>query len=188
MGKFIVLSGPSGSGKTTLVKKLIKYFSKQNITNRIITYTTREPRTLEVKGQDYYFINSLVFENYINQGFFVEYSNAYGNYYGTSKESLSNIKNKELRFLILDRVGVDFIKNKINDSIFIWILPPSMQELEKRLILRNANTLRSCRRRLSLAKKELLLEKESPIFDHHIINDNINITINKLKNIINAYI
>ena len=132
----VILSSPSGAGKTTISKKIQQKYQNFKIS---VSHTTRKPRPNEVEGIDYYFINENDFENKIKNNEFYEYAKIFGNYYGTSKDSvITLLKNKNDVLFDIDWQGTQQLsKFKELNLLKIFILPPSKEELKKRLIQRN---------------------------------------------------
>jgi guanylate kinase (EC 2.7.4.8) len=129
-----VLSAPSGAGKTTVANFIIR--DVENI-RRVITATTRPKREGEVEGVDYIFLTVEEFEQGIREGMFLEYAKVYGNYYGTPKDQV--LKNEEEGYdslLVIDVQGAMTIKRNFPDSVLVFLLPPSIEELRRRLLTR----------------------------------------------------
>ena len=177
MSKFFIISGPSGSGKTTLAHMLIKNFD--NVI-RSISYTTRKIRPGEFDTKDYFFINKNEFETKIKNNDFLEYANVFGNYYGTSKKFVEDkLKEKKHVILTIDVQGAEKLKGKI-DAVYIFIKPPSIEVLKKRLEKRNQDSDETIDKRLKLANKEMAKEI---LYDYVITNDDLNEAYNILKEI-----
>ena len=184
MINFITISAPSGSGKTTLCKAL------QQVEPEIewsISYTTREKRSIEENGVDYFFISKEEFENLIIQGHFVEWQNVHGFYYGTSVSNLENaIKNDKIMLIEMDVKGSMSIKKLFPDQTFsIFIMPPSILQLRERLRSRGTDSERRINIRLKRFQEEMEFREK---FDYVMINEDLDLakielqkTINKLK-------
>ena len=184
MINFITISAPSGSGKTTLCKAL------QLVEPEIewsISYTTREKRSIEENGVDYFFISEEEFEDLIIQGHFVEWQNVHGFYYGTSVSSLKNaIENDKTMLLEMDVKGSMSIKKLFPDQTFsIFIMPPSISQLRERLRSRGTDSERRINIRLKRFQEEMEFREK---FDYVMINEDLDLakielqkTINKLK-------
>ena len=184
MINFITISAPSGSGKTTLCKAL------QQLEPEIewsISYTTREKRSIEENGVDYFFISKEEFENLIIQGHFVEWQNVHGFYYGTSLSNLENaIKNDKIMLIEMDVKGSMSIKKLFPDQTFsIFIMPPSISQLRERLRSRGTDSERRINIRLKRFQEEMEFREK---FDYVMINEDLDLakielqkTINKLK-------
>ncbi|HAC63950.1 MAG TPA: guanylate kinase [Cyanothece sp. UBA12306] len=175
-GKLIVLTGPSGVGKGTLVRSLL---ARHNNLYLSISATTRSPRLGEIEGQDYYFVSRPQFEDMIAQSAFLEWANYAGNYYGTPRDKVEEkIKQGIIVLLEIEIVGARAIKQTFPDALRIFILPPSLEELEHRLRGRGTDSEEAMTRRLERAKEELTASKE---FDHTIINDDLETALKKLE-------
>ena len=181
-GTLIVLSGPSGAGKGTICNELLKQVDTLSLS---ISMTTRSPRESEVDGKDYYFVTKEQFEEDIKKGNFLEYAKVHGdNYYGTPKrkveESLASGKDIILE---IDIQGALEVKEKMEESIFIFIMPPSMRELKDRLIKRNTESKDKIIERFKNAYKEI---NEVTKYNYIVINDEIQNAVDKVKAIILA--
>jgi len=172
-----VISGPSGSGKTTLIKRLFRFKKiKENLT-KITTYTTRRPRKKE--SSDYTFVDISEFKRLKRRGFFIESQKIYKDYYGTPKKELLKAIKKSHVLLCIDYKGAKIIKKIFKDkAVLIFILPPNLKELEKRIRKRGEKEISL---RLKRAKEEIL---NSKFYDFKIINKNLNVALKELKDII----
>ena len=178
--KLIIFSAPSGAGKSSLIKEVISR-SSGNI-QLSISATTRLPRDGEEHGRDYFFISDEEFNDLKNKNSFVEHANVYGYQYGTLRSFVDEkIENNINVILDIDVQGFDLIRNSINDGISIFIIPPSIMELEKRLISRGLDTDDVIRKRLKNVKTEL---KYAELYDHIILNDQFKNAINEITSII----
>ena len=179
-GRLIVISSPSGAGKTTITKKLVS--KKKNI-ELSVSLTTRSPRLNEVTNKDYTFVNIKTFKKLVANKSFLEHAKVFGNYYGTLKKKINNkIRQNKTIILDIDWQGARLIKKqlpKITTTIFI--LPPSLKELKKRLRKRETNK-KFINLRMSKAKKEITHWKE---YDYVVVNDNLNKCISEIKSILN---
>jgi guanylate kinase len=175
----IVISGPSGVGKGTVVSKLLK-MDKRFV--RSITCTTRKPRKNEVDGRDYYFLTPEEFFKRVKEKRLAEFAFVHGNYYGTPKENLEKaLKDKEDVILQIDVQGAKKIKNNYPDALLIFLLPPSMEVLEKRLSRRGTETEEEKENRLKRAKEEIA---ERVFYDYIVVNDDLKATVKEIYNII----
>ena len=180
-GLIIVISAPSGAGKTSLCKRLLQtsplfYYS--------VSFTTRPPRKNEIEGVDYYFVSREEFQKMIERGEFVEWAEVHGHMYGTSAKLIDEaIKAKKEVVLEVDVKGGTEIKRRYPDSVLIFLLPPSWEELEKRLRNRMTESDKEIKQRLARAKKEV---EYAPYYDYLVINDDINKALEKLLAIIEA--
>jgi guanylate kinase len=178
-GILFVVSGPSGVGKTTLCNKLLK--QDKNIVFSI-SCTTRPKRKTEKNGREYYFLTKEKFLKAIKNNEFIEWAKVYDNYYGTPKKFLDkNLKLGKDVLLDIDVQGVKKIKKLYKDAVYIFIAPPSTEELKKRILGRNTETKKSLQKRLSVALKELKLIY---LYDYVIKNVKLDKAIKDLKSIV----
>jgi guanylate kinase len=182
--KFIVIAAPSGSGKTTIVNKLIK--EKDLDLHFSVSATSRDPRKNEKDGENYFFITKEEFVRKVSNNEFIEWEEVYkGVFYGTLISELENAKEKNLIFDI-DVIGGLNIKRKFKDqSLTIFIKPPSIDELEKRLKKRNSETDSSIKIRIDKAKNEILLADK---FDYIVENDILEKSYREVFNLVNNFI
>ncbi len=179
-GLLLVLSAPSGAGKTTLAHMLEKDFPSAEFS---ISYTTRPPRGSERNGIDYHFVDTLTFEQMIARNEFVEWAEVHGNFYGSSKKVIDQSWKREgIGIFDIDVQGGTSIKRKYPDAVTIFILPPSMDELERRLRSRGTDSDDVIRRRMLAARAEC--EKGVQAYDYLIINDRLNDAFEHLKGIV----
>lgn len=177
-GIFVVISGPSGVGKDTIVRRLIN----DGIGIYSISMTTRKRRKGEIDGVDYFFISKNEFLDNIKKDNLFEYAIYNNNYYGTPKDFIfNNINNGKNVIAIIDVQGAMKIESKYSDVLSIFIMPPSFDELEKRLINRGTDSVDNIKKRLEIAKREI---SYSDKYDYTIINDDMAKTINEIKIII----
>ena len=169
-GKLIVISAPSGSGKTTLCDFLLKKIDHLSFS---ISATSRNPRANEINGKHYYFLSSLEFKNKIKKNEFIEYEQVYENlFYGTLNSELKRLwsLNKNILFDLDVKGGINLKKKFPENTLSIFIKPPSLKILEQRLELRNSESKTIIQSRLNKAKKEILFSEK---FDIVITNDNL---------------
>lgn len=179
-GLIFVVSAPAGTGKTTLVKRLARDF---NYVIPSISFTTRQPRSGEKEGLDYYFISKAEFENKIKAHEFLEHVELYGDYYGTSRKWVEEEQKKGHHVvLVIDTQGALKLKDKIS-AIFIFIEPPSLEELKSRLLLRKTEPLSVVEKRLACAEREI---EQGKYYNYRIINDQIDAAYQVLKSILVA--
>ena len=179
-GVMIVLSSPSGAGKTTLTK-LLSTNSNYLIS---ISHTTRKPRINEIDGKDYYFVNEKEFKSLINKNEFLEYAQVFKNFYGTTILPVTDglKKGKNIIFDIDWQGTEQIIQKKLNYKIFtIFILPPSKEELFKRLLNRDQNDEKIANERMQQFKKDVLHWKD---YDFVVINDDLQKCYNQIINFI----
>ena len=179
--KIIIISSPSGAGKTTLCKMLVKKVKNLILS---ISYTSRNMRLNEINGKDYYFVSKEKFVKLENNNYFIETSSNFNNLYGSPIKNIrkSNLLNKNILFDI-DWRGARKIRKKFNkkDIIDIFILPPSVKELSKRLIKRGRDSKNEIKLRLSYALDEIKHYNE---YSYVLINQNIHNTANDIIDII----
>lgn len=181
-GKLFIISAPSGAGKSTLVKHVLQRMQQSYEIERVVTYTTKKPRKGEsVDGQDFNFISQSEFEHKITQGYFIEWSNAYGNYYGSPRSILQRMTMGQSLILILDRTGAQQIKQKVPKAIMIWIYTSSIDVLRGRLGARGGETREQIEYRLRLAQQEIEEEDQSPRYQFHILNDDFYDSLEQLS-------
>jgi len=181
-GRLFVISAPSGSGKTTLCEKLILSLSGRRPLVRSVSATTRKIRKGERRGRDYFFISRAQFLKRRKAGQLLEWARVLGNLYGTPREFVEKqIKRGRDVLLSIDVQGARQIKRKVSDAVFIFILPPSFEELERRLSARSTEDTKEITRRLRLARREMELVKE---YNYVVLNDKISKAAAKLKKII----
>lgn len=177
-GLLFVISAPAGTGKSTLVEMILGEFPDEIAES--CSCTTRHPRPGEVAKKHYEFISIPEFEKKIEAGEFLEYAKVFGNYYGTRKEEVERLQNQGKHVvLVIDTQGAVQIRDKI-PAVFIFISPPSFEELRNRLIKRKTESEEKIQERLLWAKQEIAL---APHYDYHIINDVLNITYKILLSI-----
>lgn len=180
-GLLIVISGPSGAGKGTICKQLLENNSELKLS---VSATTRSPRAGEVDGVNYYFITKEDFEHKIECGDFLEYAQVYDNYYGTPKSNVEEMleKGKDV-ILEIDIQGALKVKENFEEGIFIFILPPSMEELKQRIIKRGSETEESLMKRFKSAYKEINFVSK---YNYAVVNDEVDLAVEKLEAIICA--
>ncbi|MBQ3691486.1 MAG: guanylate kinase [Bacteroidales bacterium] len=171
MSKVIIISAPSGSGKSTLISSLMQH--EELKLSFSVSATTRSPRGEEKNGKDYYFFSVEEFEKKISENAFIEYEQVYqGRYYGTLKSEIERIFS--LGFNVIFDVdvkgGINLKKIFGNNALSIFIQPPSVEELKKRLIGRGTDSMEEIEKRVAKASEEISYSKN---FDKIIINDNL---------------
>ncbi len=178
-GKLIVLSGPSGVGKGTVVKSLL---SKCENLRLSVSATTRQPRSEDKEGVTYYFKSQEEFKKMIAEGEFLEWAIYNGNYYGTPQKAVNDLLDKGISVILeIEVQGAMNVKKKCPDALYIFIVPPSLEELKKRLIGRGSETAESTAGRIAAAKAELEMKDE---YDHIIVNDVLEKAVGEVLNII----
>ncbi len=180
-GLLVVVSAPSGTGKTTLCHMLLKEFENMEFS---VSYTTRPPRKGEVNGKDYFFVSKEEFERMVEEGDFLEWANVYGNLYGTSKSQVLRALNEGKDILLdIDVQGALQVKKNLPEAVLIFIMPPSFDELERRLKHRGTDSEDVIKRRLETAKEEI---KKAVYYDYIVVNDVLEVAFDKLKSIVTA--
>ena len=177
-GTYIVISGPSGVGKGTIVKRLVDELGLALSTSM----TTRDMRVGEVDGVDYYFTNKEDFERRINNEEFIEYATYNDNYYGTLKKEVQDKLDKGINVICeIEVQGAMQIKKLFSNSLLIYIMAPSIEELRDRLIKRNTETIDVIEKRIAIAKKE---QEYVDNYDYVVVNDDLDVAVNEIKDII----
>lgn len=180
-GILITVSGPSGSGKGTVLSELIK---KRDDVKISVSMTTRKKRNGEIDGSSYYFVDREYFEKKINSNGMLEYAEYAGNYYGTPKEPVDEMLNAGKAVILeIDVQGADKIKNIYPDVIRIFIMPPSVSVLERRLRGRNTEDEETINHRLVIAKGEMRMALD---YDFIVVNDSIEEAVKDIETIIDA--
>ncbi|MDJ0926345.1 MAG: guanylate kinase [Gammaproteobacteria bacterium] len=178
-GKLFVISAPSGAGKTTLVKRLVDLQPDLKFS---ISYTTRAARDREVSGHDYFFVSPGEFARMREAGEFLEYANVFGNEYGTSREQVRQMLNAGQDVLLeIDWQGAQQVRENLPECRSVFILPPSVPELERRLRGRSTDSEEVIARRLSEALGDISHWDE---FDYVIVNDDLNQAVAALQDIL----
>ncbi len=181
-GLLIVLSGPSGVGKGTIRRLVMSDITLNMVYS--ISMTTRKPREMEVDGKDYFFVNKNKFEEMIHNDGFLEYAQFVGNYYGTPKDYVLNLlKEGKNVFLEIEINGAKQVmeKYKGKNLVTIFLIPPSIQELENRIRNRHTEDEQTIQERLNKARHEL---SEKDNYDYVVVNDDIYQASREIQNII----
>lgn len=179
-GILIVMSGPSGAGKGTLCKCLREQISVEYS----ISATTRSPRSGEIEGVNYFFLDRSEFEQRIKEDGFIEWAEVYGNYYGTPKEYVEHMLMLGQDVMLeIDPQGAKAVKKQMPDAVLVFIMPPSFNELENRIRGRGTENEEQIITRLSCAINEI---NTLDAYDYVIVNDNIDDAVKDLRAIINA--
>lgn len=178
-GNLIVISGPSGAGKGTVIKELM------NINDNIwlsISMTSRSIRSNDIPNETYFFVSKEEFEKRIEDGIFLEYATYNDNYYGTPKDKIIEKLNQGIDVILeIEIQGALKVKELIPDAIFIFILPPSMKELKKRLIGRGTDSKEKILDRFTTAYREI---NEVTKYNYVVVNDDVDSAVNKVNSIL----
>ena len=178
-GKLIVITGPSGVGKGTIVQSLLARHPQLSLS---VSATTRKPRPGEIDGRDYYFVDRHKFEVMIDNNELLEWAEYAGNYYGTPKDKVEETINLGKWILLeIELVGARAIKQIFPSALRIFILPPSLAELERRLRSRGKDSEEAIVERLARSEVEISASQE---FAHCVINDNLSKTIKTVEQVI----
>lgn len=178
-GCLIVFSGPSGAGKDTILNKIMG--EKENL-KLSVSHTTRSPREGEINGKNYYFVSKQEFIKMAENGEMLEYATYCGNYYGTSAVKVQDELEKGNDVILeIEVQGAEQVMKKVPEVLSIFILPPSLSELKKRLKNRGTDSEEVINRRVKEAEKEIALAHN---YDYVIINDDIEKSAKKVLKII----
>lgn len=178
-GKLFVISGSSGVGKGTLISLLLKNNSKIMLS---ISHTTRAPRQGEIDGVNYFFRTKEEFKKSIEENAFLEWAKYSDNFYGTKRKFVERKLNEGFDLILeIDTQGALKVKEQMPDAILIFILPPSLKDLENRLRGRKTETEEAIQKRLNFVENEM---KNSSLYDYQIVNDDLQMALEKLKGII----
>jgi guanylate kinase len=180
-GKLYVVAAPSGAGKTTLVRLLLDSEPSVHLS---VSFTTRGPRPGELDGREYHFVDVATFRAMLARGDFLEWAEVHGNFYGTSGAWIADQLNAGHDVLLeIDWQGAQQVRAAFPDAIGVFILPPSMEELTRRLTGRGTDSAEVIERRLAAAQAEMRHVGE---FDYVIINDSLEQALDDLRAIVHA--
>lgn len=180
-GFLLIISGPAGTGKGTVCKSLLE---RNDDIIYSISATTRKPRTGEVDGVNYFFIDDEEFKEKISKNEFLEHAYVHTNYYGTPKEFvIDEVKKGEIVLLEIDVQGALQIKKNYSEAVFVFLLPPTMEELKNRIVKRGTETTEDINRRFENAFKELDFVGE---YDYFVVNEKIEDAVSDIESIIRA--
>jgi guanylate kinase len=180
-GLLYIVSAPSGTGKTTLLRRVMDYFPDITFS---ISYTTRPPRPGDRDGRDYHFISPQRFQQMVKEKAFAEWAEVLGNRYGTPLDSIREIRSQGIDLILdIDSQGARQIKERFNGGVFIFILPPSLEALKRRLKARGVDEQEVIQFRVAKARDEM---KQAVWYNYVVINDNIEEAVEQLKSIIIA--
>ncbi|UCD66017.1 MAG: guanylate kinase [Deltaproteobacteria bacterium] len=182
LGNLFIISAPSGTGKTTILREVFAMMEKVVFS---VSHTTRAPRIGEQEGIDYFFVNKDIFATMRQQGLFLEWAEVHGNLYGTSSRAIQDGTDQGLDVILdIDVQGASQVKETLGDKgIFIFISPPSLKELERRLAGRSTESESAIATRLANARDEM---NSIDLYDYVIVNDKVDHAVEILKSIIIA--
>lgn len=180
-GKLIVISGPSGSGKSTVVNKAIQGRKDMCFSTSV---TTRSPRPGEVDGKDYFFIDPQRFQEMVERDELLEHAQYVAHSYGTPRAFVEQKLNDGLNVILdIEVQGARQVREKMKDAVLIFIVPPSLEELRRRLVNRGTDAADVIEARLQRASEEL---KEADLYDYLIINDDLETAAREFTSILTA--
>ncbi|MFZ0961532.1 MAG: guanylate kinase [Terriglobia bacterium] len=180
-GSIIVISAPSGAGKSTLTRRLIAASPGLRFS---VSHTTRAPRANEKNGRDYFFVSPQIFQRMVDRGEFVEWADVYGHLYGTAHKQLQAAQEAGQDILLdIDVQGHQQVRQRLPQAVSVFILPPSFQELSRRLRHRHSDAPEEIERRLETARKEIAHWGE---YDYLVVNDHLTSATQALKAIVRA--
>ena len=178
-GLILILSAPSGAGKTSLCRELFKTFPDMK---ESVSYTTRAPRQGEVEGEAYYFVSREVFERMVADDAFAEWAEVHGNKYGTALRTLEEARKNGVDLVLdIDCQGALRLKEQFDGGVYVFIMPPSMKELRRRLEHRSSDAQEVIERRIVRAADEI---REARWYDYIIINDDFAVACQELSAIV----
>ena len=180
-GVLVVVSGLSGAGKGTICKRLLEKYPDYVLS---VSATSRKPREGEEHGREYFFITKEEFEDRINQGKLLEFAQYVGNYYGTPKDWVEEQLNAGKDIVLeIELQGAFQVRKKIPEAVLIFVLPPAMEELKRRLVNRGTETMEEIDRRIQRAMEEI---EFVPEYDYVIINEDVEKSVDMLHNIVRS--
>jgi len=180
-GLIMIISAPSGAGKTTLCRELRKRYPHLS---ESISYTTRAPRSGEVHGEDYFFVSRDEFQAMVAADAFAEWAEVHGNLYGTALATLEEARRNGIDLLLdIDCQGAMKLKECLDGGVFVFILPPDMAELRRRLEKRSSDAPDVIERRITRAAEEI---RECRWYDYIIINDRFELALDEISAIVLA--
>ncbi len=178
-GLVFIISAPSGTGKTTIVRKVMEQLPGLRFS---VSYTTRPPRANEQDGEDYHFVSPSVFQEMVERDEFLEWAEVLGNRYGTPKIDLKALELEGFDLILdVDTQGAKRLREKMDSAISIYLLPPSMEALQERLIKRGLDSPEMIQFRLSQAKRDM---EEAHSYQYILVNEKIEEAVERLKAII----
>jgi guanylate kinase len=178
----LIISSPSGAGKTTLCNRLRKEFTDLAFS---VSHTTRKPRPNEVNGREYHFVEVSEFRGLAASGAFAEWAEVHGNLYGTSLKEIETARRRNATGILfdIDFQGARQIRAKVPDAVAVFVLPPSLDELERRLRGRATDDEDTVQKRLAKAQKEI---ENYALFDYLVVNDDLELAYDRLRSVVLA--
>lgn len=178
----LIISSPSGAGKTTLCNRLRKEFADLAFS---VSHTTRKPRPNEQNGREYHFVEVADFRKLAAQHAFAEWAEVHGNLYGTSLREIENARNRNATGILfdIDYQGARQIRAKVPEAVAVFVLPPSLDELERRLRGRATDDEATVQKRLAKAQKEI---ENYALFDYLVVNDDLDRAYDRLRSVVLA--
>ncbi|MDD2309595.1 MAG: guanylate kinase [Desulfuromonadaceae bacterium] len=181
-GLILILSAPSGAGKTSLCRELFKIFPDMK---ESVSYTTRAPRAGEVEGEAYHFVTHEVFDGMVEEDAFAEWAEVHGNKYGTALRTLEEARKNGIDLVLdIDCQGALRLKEQFEGGVYVFIMPPSMEELRRRLEGRSSDAQEVIERRIARAADEI---REARWYDYIIFNDDFEVACRELAAIVIAH-
>lgn len=181
-GLILILSAPSGAGKTSLCRELFKTFPDMK---ESVSYTTRAPRQGEVEGEAYHFVSHELFERMVTEDAFAEWAEVHGNKYGTALRTLEEARKNGVDLVLdIDCQGALRLKEQFEGGVYVFIMPPSMEELRRRLEHRSSDAQEVIERRIARAADEI---REARWYDYIIFNDDFAVACRELAAIVIAH-
>lgn len=181
-GVLFIISGPSGVGKDTIIKEVL---SRTEDVKLSVSCTTRLPRVGELPGVDYNFVSKDYFEQLIAQDALLEYAEYCTTYYGTPKEPVEQMLQNGIGVILkIERVGMEKVIRIYPDAVTIFIEPPSMEELRRRIVCRNTDSPEAVQKRLKRAEEEISLSGD---YKHHVISGELETAIEEVCSLIRTY-
>ncbi len=181
-GLILILSAPSGAGKTSLCRELFKTFPDMK---ESVSFTTRAPRPGEVEGEAYHFVSNDVFESMVAEDAFAEWAEVHGNKYGTALRTLEEARKNGVDLVLdIDCQGALKLKEQFEGGVYVFIMPPSMTELRRRLEHRSSDAQEVIELRIARAAAEI---REARWYDYIIFNDNFDVACRELAAIVIAH-
>ena len=181
-GQLIVISAPSGSGKGTIISKLLERDNKTRWLS--VSTTSRAPRSNDIPGETYNFVSKEEFEKLIQEDYFIEYTNYVGNYYGTPKELIKKKLDQGIDVILeIEIEGATNIKKIVPEALFIFIMPPSLKTMVKRLQARKTDSKDKIIERFKTAYKEV---NQVTQYNYVVVNDDLEEAVDKVESIIKA--